>query len=195
MKTAAIHMTEGAKMVRLLTAALILFILPGTALAQPEEAEPFFGIYVGNAEVYDGDGNLLEQRDIDIEIAPGERSSLVITWINVSLVDGRRDVPGVERRLQRLTMVEDGDILVEDTRGSLFSGTRDIDTMEGDAIRWGRFQDSSLDVFAIGVLEDGRYRLHSYERRLTEEGLELEFNAWDDGVLVRRITGYAVRVE
>lgn len=187
-------------MARLLASIGALVLAPTLAAlppasAQPEAADPFYGVYVGTAEVYDGDGTLLEERDIDIEISSGERSSLVITWTNVSLVNGQRDVPGVTRRQAQLTLLEEGDILIEDTRGSLFSGARDIDTMQGDAVRWGRFADGSLDVFAFAVLEDGQYRLHEYYRRLTDLGLDLEFQAWQDGELDTRIIGRAVRVD
>jgi len=180
---------------RLILAVFLVGWLPFTALAD-EPIEAFYGVYVGSAEVFDGDGNVVEERDLEIEIGAGERGAINIRWSNVTLVDGRRDVPGVEWRLQHLSMVPrrgDG-LFVEDTRGSLFSGRRDIEVMGGDALRWGRIQDNSLDVFAMGVLDDGGYVLQSYARRLTDIGLEIEFRAYRNGSLIRSILGQTVRV-
>lgn len=180
---------------RLILAVFLVGWLPFTALAD-EPIEAFYGVYVGSAEVFDGDGNVVEERDLEIEIGAGERGAIHIRWSNVTLVDGRRDVPGVEWRLQHLSMVPrrgDG-LFVEDTRGSLFSGRRDIEVMGGDALRWGRIQDNSLDIFAMGVLDDGGYVLQSYARRLTDIGLEIEFRAYRNGSLIRSILGQTVRV-
>ena len=181
---------------RLILAVFLVGWLPFTALAD-ESIEAFYGVYVGSAEVFDGDGNVVEERDLEIEIGAGERGAIHIRWSNVTLVDGRRDVPGVEWRLQHLSMVPrrgDG-LFVEDTRGSLFSGRRDIEVMGGDALRWGRIQDNSLDIFAMGVLDDGGYVLQSYARRLTDIGLEIEFRAYRNGNLIRSILGQTVRVD
>ena len=63
--------------------------------------EPFFGTYVGVAEVKDlraGDAAL--QRDMDIVIEPYKEGGFRIHWVNVSLVNGKRAMPGVERRVQ-----------------------------------------------------------------------------------------------
>ncbi|MEM8590413.1 MAG: hypothetical protein AAGG65_20320 [Pseudomonadota bacterium] len=183
---------------RLILVLMAVGLLPLTALAAlaDEPIEAFYGVYVGSAEVFDGDGNVVEERDLEIEIGAGERGAIHIRWSNVTLVDGRRDVPGVEWRLQHLSMIPrrgDG-LFIEDTRGSLFSGRRDIEVMGGDALRWGRIQDNSLDVFAMGVLDDGGYVLQSYSRRLTEIGLEIEFRAYRNGSIVRSILGQTVRV-
>jgi len=180
-------------------AAVLSCAAPMPALAQDyvEAAEPFIGNYVGVAEVFDGEGDLLETRDMDIEIYFGDRNELTMRWINVSLVDGRRDVPGVERRVQQMVLVEGGPhgSLIEDTRGSVFSGRRNVEVMAGDALHWARFLEGQLDVYAFGVNAQGEPVLHEYERILTEQGLDIVFNAYVDGQLVRHIVGHAIRVE
>ncbi|MEQ9815387.1 MAG: hypothetical protein RLO50_21605 [Azospirillaceae bacterium] len=180
-----------------LAAAFVAVSMPAAAQDYVEAADPFIGTYVGVAEVFDGEGELLETRDMDIEIFYGDRNQLTLRWINVSLVDGRRDVPGVERRVQQMVLVEGGPhgSLIEDTRGSVFSGRRNVEVMAGDALHWARFQDGRLDVFSFGVNALGEPVLHDYERILTEQGLEIVFDAYIDGRLVRHIVGNAIRVE
>lgn len=183
-------------MMKRLTLIIVSCALWPFAVLADEPIEAFYGTFVGSAEVRDSDGTLVEERDLEIQIGEGDRGAISILWSNVTLVDGRRDLPGVEWRLEQLSMVPrrgDG-LLTEDTRGSMFSGRRDIEVMAGDALRWGRIQDNSLDIFAMGLLEDGGYILQSYARRLTDIGLEIEFRAYRNGHLVRTIIGQTVRV-
>ncbi|MEM7446466.1 MAG: hypothetical protein AAF414_24315, partial [Pseudomonadota bacterium] len=176
---------------RIASLIAILTLWPLAALGEDEPIESFFGTFVGSAEVRDGEGNLQEERDLIIEIGSGDRGAITIRWSNVTLVDGRRDLPGVEWRLEQLSMVaRSGDgLFTEDTRGSLFSGRRNIEFMGGDALRWGRIEGDSLDIYAMGIVEDGGFVLQSYSRRLTEIGIEIEFRAYRDGDLVRSILG------
>jgi hypothetical protein len=175
---------------------LLCGLAAGPALGQ-EEFEPFLGVYVGTADVFDGT-TVEERRDMDIVIEPTDGDGFTIRWVNVTLVDGRRDVPGVQRRVEELTLVPDDDrpgIWREETRRSIFQGRREVHPMEGDAIRWARFKEGRLGVYSMVVLEDGRYALQSYDRILTEEGMDISFVSLVDGVVVRRIAGRTVRVE
>jgi hypothetical protein len=45
------------------------------------------------------------------------------------------------------------------------------------------------------VLEDGRYELQVYDRILTDIGLDIVYQRFDDGELVRQIKGKTVRAE
>ena len=165
--------------------------------ADADDFEPFLGTYVGRAEVFGADGTLVEERDLDIRIEEGERGVFVITWFNVTLVDGRRDVPGVEARVDRLAL-EPGDapnVFVEATSGSMFQTRRQMDYLAGDALRWARIYDNQLGVFSLVVYEDGVYELQDYERVLTEHGMDIDFRRIVDGVVVRRITGRTIRVD
>jgi hypothetical protein len=182
-------------MMKRLTLIVVSFALWPLAALADEPIESFYGVYVGSAEVRDGDGSLVEERDLEIAIGEGDRGAISVRWSNVTLVDGRRDLPGVEWRLEQLSMVPRGDgVLTEDTRGSMFSGRRNIEVMSGDALRWGRIHENSLDIYAFGIVDDGGYVLQNYARRLTESGLEIEFRAYRDGNLVRTIIGQTIRV-
>lgn len=180
---------------------LIAMVCGLIAVSRPasadQDVERFYGTYVGSATVYDADGTVVEERDMDIVVQEAKRGGLALTWTNVTLVDGRRDVPGVQRRVDTLTLVpgDDLDIYLEDTRGSLFERRRDVDAMDGDAVRWARIDNGRLGVFSLVITEDGGYELQSYERILTDIGIDIDFRRIIDGQVVRRIEGTTVRVE
>lgn len=167
------------------------------AVAQESPISPFAGVYVGAADVYDGDGNLVGQRHLEIIIEELGRNRFRITWTNVSLVDGRRDLPGVERRVGVATF-EPGDqpnVYVQETRGSLFEREEDIDFLEGDALRWASIEGDRMGMYSIALTEEGLLEVQSYVRTLTDIGMDLDFRRMYDGRIDRRIEGTAVRTE
>lgn len=182
----------------LAAAGLILAAaLLGAPAVAADPVDPFIGTYVGRAQVMDAEGRVVEERDMDITIAPSHRHGFTITWVNVTLIDGRRDVPGVRRRVDRVVLVPGGrdGIYMEEARRSLFERRRDIDVIAGDPMRWGRIDGNRLGVFSLVVLDDGGYALQSYERILTDVGLDIEFSRVENGQVTRRIVGHTIRVD
>ena len=181
-----------------LTTLLVLLLLPVAAASAAEDpVEPFLGTFVGTAQVLDRAGRILETRDMDITIAEGQRGAFTVTWINVTLVDGRRDVPGVKRRVDTVALApgpEPG-IYLEQSRGSLFARRQEADVMKGEPLRWARIDGNRLGMFSLVVLEDGGYALQSYERILTDNGMDIEFRRIENGREVRRIRGQTIRVD
>lgn len=173
------------------------FALLAATPAVADAVDPFIGTYVGTAQVLGPDGEVTEERDMDITITEESGGGFRITWINVTLIDGRRDVVGVRRRVDEVAL-EPGDrdgVYLEKTRRSLFERRRDIDVITGDPMRWGRIDDNRLGIFSLVVKENGGYALQSYERILTDVGMDIEFTRVEDGVVVRRIVGHTVRVK
>ncbi|HET6467540.1 MAG TPA: hypothetical protein VFG43_04090 [Geminicoccaceae bacterium] len=168
----------------------------GAALAAGPGAG-YVGSFVGKAVDELVEAGKPEARDIDIVISPYKKDGLRIQWTNVTLVEGRRDVPGVKRRVSESLLVPaDGkDFLVESPEQSPFRIKDEVDLMRGDAIRWAAFDENGMHVYSFVVLEDGRYELQTYTRRLTEEGLDLVFERTVEGKVVRRMTGKAVRAD
>lgn len=176
-----------------LLAAALLWM---PAAARADALAPYLGSYVGLATVYNQDGVEIEQREVDILIRRAPRDGFTIIWTNLTLVDGRRDVPGVVRRLEQVTFYPgdlDG-VYVEEMRGSLFERRRDPQFTGGDPLRWARINDDRITVFALALLDDGQYELQSYDRILTPEGLRLVYERRVEGRLERRIEGRAVRL-
>ena len=182
--------------------ASFLLVALGLVCAQAAEAggaslEPFFGSYVGVAEVDNLDGGEARQRDMDIVIEPYQEGGFRINWINVTLVDGKRAVLGVERRVQTVLFepAEDHDFFVEAQAANPFRERAETRPMRGDPVRWASLDDQGLHVYSFVVLEDGRYELQIYDRTLTDIGLDIRFQRIVDGEVVRRITGTTARAD
>ena len=177
--------------------ALGLLAIAGVAAGKAAAAElgDFFGTYVGNAQELDDADPMA--RDMDIVIEPFHDAGFQIHWITVTKVNGRRDVPGVDRTLQSVFFepAEDRDFFVEVEADNPFRERAAKTPMSGHAVRWASIEDDMLNVYSFVVLEDGRYELQIYNRALTDVGLDIMFRRFDDGELVRQIKGSTVRVE
>ncbi len=180
------------------TAALLLlglFLVSSPACGQAP-AEPFFGTYVGRAQVFGPAGELIAERDIDIAIAPAERGGFTIRWANVTLFEGRRDVPGVQRHVGEVLFrpSDEPGIYVQETRGSLFEERRRMNYIGGDPLRWASISNGRLGMYSMVIYEDGSFELQSFIRTLTPTGMLLEFHRLENGQITRTVTGRAVRV-
>jgi hypothetical protein len=175
--------------------ALIWLLPAAEPRAAPSDLKPFFGSYVGVATVEETKTGAVGQRDMDIVIQPYHDEGFRIDWINVTLVDGRRDLPGVERRVQAALFepLEDRDMYVEVEPENPFREREKTQPMRGDPVRWASIDGPRMHVYAFVVLEDGTYELQIYDRILTDVGLEIHFQRIVDGELVRRISGTTVR--
>jgi hypothetical protein len=177
-------------------AVAVLLALAAPAATAAASLEPFFGTFVGVAEVKDfRDGGAVRQRDMDIVIEPYKQGGFRIHWVNVALVDGKRAVPGVERRVQTVSFepAQERDFFVEVAETSPFRERGETQPMRGDPVRWASLDDRGLHVYSFLVLEDGRYELQVYDRTLTDIGLDIRFQRIVDGELVREIIGRTAR--
>ena len=174
----------------MLTAALIS--LAGSAAA--ETIEDFFGVYVGVTDVMEA-GAATEERDVDLEIAEYQSDGFVIGLTVVTKVDGRRDVPGVERRHRELKFRRDGDEWVIDARRSLFTVRRHMDLEEGDEVLQARIEGNVLHIASEFMLQSDEMLVQAFDFTLTEDGLTTHFTREVDGEVVRRTTGTLIRVD
>jgi hypothetical protein len=178
---------------------LCLALLPGWTAqgAGPPALADYFGSYVGRALDQPLDGGRSEERDIDIVISAYKKDGFRIDWTNVTLVDGRRDVPGVKRRPSSVIFVPapERGFFVESKEFNPFRLKDDAQPMQGEPVRWAGIDAEGLHVNAFVLLEDGRYEMQVYTRRLTDIGLDLQFERVVDGQPVRRMTGRAVRAD
>jgi hypothetical protein len=185
-------------MPRLLAHCLAALFCFGLAMpAAAANLADYFGSYVGVAEVRDAADRVVETRHMDIEIDPFRRGGFHLRWVNVTLVDGRRDVPGVQRRIAEVTFEPKGrnGLFVEARVVSPFTQREEMAPMAGDPVRWAKLDDDGLHVFSFVVLPNGRYELQVYTRRLTDDGLDLFFERVVDGDTLRRIDGRTIRAD
>jgi hypothetical protein len=169
----------------------------GPASATSEALERFFGAYVGVAEVENKATGEMRDRDMDIVIEPHGEDGFRIHWVNVTLVDGRRDLPGVERHIQTALFepAGHGQFYVEVAEQSVFQEREQMSPMQGDPVRWAAIADGTLHVYSFVVLPDGRYELQIYDRILTGEGIDIRFQRIVDGEVLREIIGRTVRAD
>jgi hypothetical protein len=175
--------------------ALIALMLAAPPAARAASLEPLFGTYVGVAEVADLATGDVRQRDMDIVIEPYRQGGFRIQWVNVSLVDGKRAAPGVERRVQTVLFepAQGRGFFVEAAESNPFREREQTRPMRGDPVRWASLDDQGLHVYSFVVLEDGRYELQVYDRTLTDIGLDIKFQRIVDGAVMRQITGTTAR--
>jgi hypothetical protein len=180
----------------LLLAALAM-PLPALAADPAPTLKPMLGVYLGRATVKDLVTQATEERDIDVEVTPFDRDGFRIRWVNVTLVDGRRNLPGVKRRVSELTFkpAKGRNFFVEVPQASVFAEREEVQPMGGDPVRWAVQDAAGLHVHSFVILGDGRYELQTYSRKRTDTGIVLHYERVVDGKLVRTIDGQAVRVE
>ncbi len=184
--------------VAIIRVALTVVLLASHGLWQAAGANDlsrFVGTYVGQAVVDDLTTGEQRERHLDIVVMPHRDQGLRIDWTTVGLVDGRRDVPGVERWSQTALFepADDNDFMVEASRSDLFRERQETVPIAGDPVRWTRVDGDVLHTCSFVVLEDGRYELQVYQRILTEIGMDIRFERIVDGELVRRVTGRTAR--
>lgn len=174
---------------------LALAIACAAPAASSAGLEPFFGTYVGVAEVEDLKDGDVRRRDMDIVIEPYKRGGFKIHWVNVTLVDGQRAARGVVRRVQTVLFepAEDRDFFVEVQEDNPFRERAETRPMRGDPVRWASLDDQGMHVYSFVVLEDGSYELQIYDRKLTDIGIDISFQRIVDGKVVRQITGTTAR--
>lgn len=175
----------------------VLTVLGAVAPAGAAAIERFFGTYVGVAEVHDLESDTTYRRDMDIVIEPYQQTGFRIRWINVTLVDGRRDVEGVERRVQEVIFKRSGNegLYVAVPPPNPFREADPHEPLRGDAVRWARVDGDRLHVYSFVVLPDGAYEIQDYLRTLTNKGIDITFRRVVDGELVREINGTTVRAD
>jgi hypothetical protein len=182
----------------LLGAALVAAALPTSSpRTEPPGTKELLGVFVGRAEEENPADGSPEQRDIDMEITPYRDDGLKVRWTNVTLVDGRRDLPGVKRRSDEIALAPapDRSFYLAGFGYDPFSDREEPNPIQGDPLRWSVITDQSLAIYSFMILEDGRYELQISRRDPSPDGIRLDFERIVDGEVARRLTGRAVRAE
>lgn len=181
---------------RVITAVVLGLGLAGIqARAEVPPIKQLMGVFVGEAEDDPQAGPNREQREIDMEITPYQENGLKVTWTNVTLVDGRRDVPGVRRHADELLLAPapGRSFFLAGHGYDPFKTRREPDAIQGDPLRWAVVNGEALDTYSFVIDPDGAYELQISQRHPNTEGMGLKFERIVDGEVVRRMTGQAVR--
>ena len=181
----------------LAAASALLLWGAGGPRAEPPGTEQLIGTFVGLAEDEPGVGDKHERRDIVMEITPYQQHGLRLRWNNVTLVNGRRDVPGVKFRRDEMLLepAPERSFFLAAPAYDPFSEKKEPDAIKGDTLRWAVVAGEALDVYAFTILEDGTYELQASRRHPDRDGVHLDFERVLDGEVKRRMSGRAVRAD
>ena len=170
---------------RILCACLwMVFVVPASAAS----IEEFYGAYEGTT-VVDAEDEI-EKRDLSVVIGARERGFFV-QWTTTIERGGRRKKK--EYTIDFVPTDRDG-VFGSAMRSNMFGQQVPLDPMAGDPYVWARLVDDTLTVYALHIANAGGYEMQVYERTLTADGLDLEFNRFRDGVAQRTVTGALTRV-
>lgn len=180
-----------------LVAVLLFGPAPSQPRAEPPGVEQLLGTFVGRAADDPALGRKNEQRDIIMEIEPYQQQGLRLRWNNVTLVDGRRDVPGVKFRRDEMILAPapGRSFFLAGVGYDPFALKKEPNALAGDPLRWGAVRGEALDVYSFVILEDGTYELQVSSRRPDGDGVRLEFERIVDGEVVRLMSGHTVRAD
>ena len=178
-------------------AASLIGVAPDPAAAQPRtvprEASrdlpiaAFFGRFSGSGIAAGEDADYLgvTQRDLDVEIVaqgPGFRAS----WTTVLRQGGSPGNPNVRRRATALNFVPMD-------RAGQFRAVESGNLLSGQAVAWARIRGTTLYIYELNLLEDGRWDVQTYARTLSGSGMQLQYTRLVDGERMRTVRGRLVK--
>lgn len=171
----------------ILAAALVLAAWLAPAAAETAPLDRFYGQWQGTGLADDADARFFAMgaRDLDVRIEPSG-DGFKLTWITLTR-GGNAANPEVQRREQSLTFDKTD-------RPFVFQAEDSASPLEGGILSWARLHDATLSVYQMALSETGGFELFSYDRTLTQDGMELVFRRLRDGDQIRAVHGRLNRV-
>jgi hypothetical protein len=126
-------------------------------------------------------------RNVDVIITP-DGDGFALSWATVLHKDGDADEADIKQNHHAL-------FFEATEHASVFQSGIEIDPLAGWPFVWARIEGRTLTVHSLLVHEDESYEMQTYDRTLTDAGLELYFTRFRDGRLVRSVSGTLARVE
>lgn len=184
--------------------AFALAVVAGLLTAVPDRAEAqprtvpretsrdlpiaaFFGRFTGSgiAAGEDADYIGVTQRDLDVEFS-AQGSGFRASWTTVLRQGGTRGNPDVRRRATVLNFVP-----ME--RAGQFRAVESGNLLSGQPVTWARIRGTTLYVYEINLLDDGRWDVQTYARTLSGSGMQLQYTRLVDGERLRTVRGRLVK--
>lgn len=147
----------------------------------------FYGRWQGNA-ISETDRSInfaVTARDMDVVIQPAG-NGFRVSWTTIRRQKGDPRDPTLEKRAAELVFRPSGQAGIWRAEGA-------SDPMQGQ-YAWAGIQGRTLTVNVLAIGVNGSYELQSYARRLTDMGMELEFDRIVDGDRARTAKGRLVKV-
>lgn len=160
--------------------------------------QDFFGTYVGHAkEVSKNTEKIFPNRDVELIVNPFRRGrGFEIKWVTVIYKNKRTD-PSVKRRANQAKFVPSciPSLYEPFYKKNPFKITRKVDLLLGDQLSWARLLGKHLTIYTLQITNDGEYVLKSYDRELTENGSNIIFTSFIDGIKSREVIGELTKVK
>lgn len=172
-------------------AALLMMLLVSISPLRAQEPAPldaFFGTWQGTGIAENADSLFfaVTARDLDVSVQP-DGDGFVVDWTAVIRSGGDPNNPDIRRRTAALSF-RPGD------QPSLYVAAGSSNPLTGGAMSWARVHGRTLSIYELTLNEHGGYELTSYDRMLTDLGMELVFQRIRDGEVVRVVRGRLVKV-
>lgn len=175
-------------------AVLVAALALGAALLRPAAADEaplsaFFGTYVGAGVATGEDRTYLgvTLRDLDVRIQQSA-SGFSVKWTTVLRHEDDAGTPHQLRKSATRTFAPTD-------RPDVYKAVRSGKLLDGEEIAWARIKGQALTVYLMTLDNAGRYHIQSYERTLSETGIDLAFSHTRDGDRIRTVTGKLKRHE
>ncbi|GJL81093.1 MAG: hypothetical protein DHS20C01_07270 [marine bacterium B5-7] len=170
------------------TSALFLVLACSTAWAS--EYDKFIGTYRG--ETVDISNGKEYRRDLSVTIKKSD-DGFTLEWVTTRIrADGSEKTKSYTIHFFPSGR---GGIFSSAMKSNLFGGHEPLDPMKGDPYFWAHINGDTLTVNALLINDDGGYEILTYDRTVTDKGLDLRFNRFSNGVAQREINAILERVE
>jgi hypothetical protein len=159
------------------------------AVAEDWPIAAFAGHFSGTGVAKDEISKTFDEtvRNIDVIITP-DGDGFALSWATVLRKDGDADETDIKQNHHAL-------YFEATEHASVFQSGVEVDPLAGWPFVWARIQERTLTIDSLLVHEDGSYEMQTYDRTLTDAGMELYFTRFRDGRLVRSVSGTLTRVE
>ncbi|MCP4328490.1 MAG: hypothetical protein GY791_08655 [Alphaproteobacteria bacterium] len=178
---------------------VLVFLLGAVSLpafaADARPIEDFYGEYVGKSIAGStgatGEDAEIRPRHLNISIQAHE-NGFTVAWLTI-ITSASGKTKAKSQLVNFRPTANDGlyaSAMRRDTTGALVP----LDPMSGDPYVWASINGDTLTVHALLVTADGGYEVQVYDRTLTEDGIDLTFRRFRDGVMMKEIEGKLTRV-
>lgn len=172
------------------------FLAFGTALAKDSGADlykRFVGHYAGESISTVTEG--LSQRDFNVTISPFDKRGFTVKWTTII----RDPDPSKSQRrkthtISFLPVNKRPGLYYAAVKKDVFGKVVPADPFDGEPLAWAGIEGNVLNVSALYVRDDGGYEIQVYRRTLTPRGLDFEFARVRDGIKLRSIRGWLVKL-
>ncbi|MDA0240359.1 MAG: hypothetical protein O3A84_10085 [Proteobacteria bacterium] len=163
--------------------------VPVSAADKPVSA--FLGRYVGKTLMQsDKDVTI---RDLDVKIEKAKDGGFTVEWSTVTYRTDKTQKKSTFKVTFQDTRREG--VFGSAMRRNKFGRAIPLDPLKGEPYVWSRIEGDTLTVNMMLITAAGSYEIQTYDRTLTDDGLDLRFFRVRDGKILKEIRAKLKRVE